>query len=81
MVKIFGSMLCKDCVECHQKLTEAGVEFQFLDFADDLQNLKDFLRIRDTEQMFEPFRGEGKIGIPCMIKEDGTITLDLDDLL
>lgn len=76
MMKIYGSMLCKDCVQCRQELTQAGVEYTFLDFRDDLQNLKDFLKIRDTSPLFDDLRGEGKIGIPCIVREDGSVALD-----
>ena len=44
MLKIYGSMLCKDCVECVRALSDAKVEFEFLDFADNLLNLKNFLK-------------------------------------
>ena len=39
MLKIYGSMLCKDCVECVADLKKANVEFEFYDFADSLLNL------------------------------------------
>lgn len=80
MLKIYGSMLCKDCVACCKDLTEAGTPYKFLDFADDLQNLKDFMKIRDKSELFDPFRGEGKLGIPCIVKEDGSVTLEWEDL-
>ena len=31
MLKIYGSMLCKDCAECVEDLKKANVEFEFLD--------------------------------------------------
>ena len=81
MLKIYGSMLCKDCVECCKDLTEAAVEFAFLDFADSLQNLKDFLKLRDSSNLFDSLRAEGKIGIPCILREDETVTLDWQEFL
>ena len=76
MLKIFGSMLCKDCVECVEDLKKANVEFEFLDFADSLLNLKEFLKIRDENPLFDAVREKGSIGIPTIVKEDGSITLD-----
>ena len=75
MLKIYGSMLCKDCVACREDLDRAGVEYVFLDFSEDLKNLKEFLTIRDGSDLFDKARAEGKIGIPCIQREDGTITL------
>lgn len=76
MLKIFGSMLCKDCVECVEDLKKANVEFEFLDFADSLLNLKEFLKIRDENPLFDAVREKGSIGIPAIVKEDGSVTLD-----
>ena len=76
MLKIYGSMLCKDCVECVDDLKKENVEFEFLDFADSLLNLKEFLKIRDENPLFDAVREKGSIGIPAIVKEDGSVTLD-----
>ena len=75
MLKIYGSMMCPDCVNCRKDLDEAGIAYEYLDFAEDLRNLKAFLALRDQETVFEQVRAEGKIGIPCILREDGTVTL------
>ena len=80
MLKIYGSMLCPDCVACRKDLDEAGVAYEYLDFSEDLKNLKEFLKIRDGNPLFDELRGEGKIGIPCIVLEDGTIKLDWSEL-
>ena len=76
MLTIYGSMMCPDCVECRKDLDEAGVEYTYLDFAEDLRNLKAFLTLRDTDPAFAQVREEGRIGIPCILGEDGTVSLD-----
>lgn len=81
MIKIYGSMLCKDCVQCRQDLDRAGVEYEYLDFADDLKNLKEFLAIRDGSPLFDEAREAGGIGIPCIVKEDGSVTLDWSEFM
>ena len=79
MLKIYGSMLCKDCVQCREELDEAGVAYEYLDFSEELKNLKEFLKIRDGNPLFDELRAEGKIGIPCIVREDETITLDWEE--
>ena len=79
MLKIYGSKQCPDCVQCCQELEEAKVEFEYFDFADSLKNLKDFLNLRDTDPAFDAVRSEGKIGIPCIVREDGSLTLQWDE--
>ncbi len=81
MIKIYGSMLCKDCVQCREDLDKAGVSYEYLDFADSLLHLKEFLAIREGNPLFDVVRENGGIGIPCIVKEDGTITLDWEEFM
>ncbi len=76
MLKIYGSMLCPDCVQIRKDLDAAGVQYDYRDFSDSLLNLKEFLALRDSHPVFADVRREGRIGIPCIVKEDGTITLE-----
>lgn len=81
MLKIYGSMLCPDCLECREDLEKAGVEYEFLDFAESLKNLKEFLKIRDNSDLFDTARAEGKIGIPCIVREDETVSFDWEEFM
>lgn len=75
MLKIYGSMQCPDCMECCADLDRAGVAYEFLDFADSLLNLKEFLKLRE-DTIFDEVRRNGSIGIPCILRDDGSITLN-----
>lgn len=81
MLKIYGSMLCPDCVQCRADLDRAGVEYEYLDFGDSLMNLKEFLKIRDNSPLFDASREAGSIGIPCVVEADGNISLDWEQYL
>ena len=72
---IYGSMLCPDCIECCKDLDIAGIPYTFCDFSENLAHLKAFLKLRDTCDIFISVKAEGKIGIPCLVHEDGTVTL------
>ena len=72
---IYGSMLCPDCVECLKDLDEVGTAYTFCDFSKNLLNLKNFLKLRDQNAIFEEVKREGKIGIPCIVHDDGTVSL------
>ena len=41
------------------------------------EQIKEFLKIRDTSPLFEEVRREGKIGIPCFVLPCGEVTLEL----
>ena len=81
MIKIYGSMLCPDCVQCRKELDEAGVAYEYLDFSENLRNLKEFLAIRDGNPLFDSLRRDGKIGIPCILREDGSVCFDWKEFL
>ena len=81
MLKIYGSILCPDCVQCCQELKAAKVEYEYCDFAASLLYLKEFLKLRDESSDFAEVRSSGKIGIPCIVRPDGTLTLEWDEFL
>ena len=81
MLKIYGSQHCPDCVVCKQELEAAGVEFLYLNISENLMFLKKFLKLRDEEPQFEDIRKNGKIGIPCILREDGSVTFDWKEFL
>lgn len=81
MLNIYGSMLCKDCVQCRADLDNAGIAYIYLDFADDLKNLKEFLELRETNPLFDEVKGRGAIGIPCLVDEAGAVSLSWDQFL
>lgn len=81
MLTIYGSMLCPDCVKCREDLDRAGVAYEYLDFSDDLRNLKAFLKLRDECTLFAQVKAAGTIGIPCIVKPDGNVTLSWEAFL
>ena len=81
MLKIYGSMLCKDCVQCREDLERAGVAYTYLDFNEELKNLKEFLALRDSLDIFSPVKENGAIGIPCIVDDEGNITLNWERYL
>ena len=81
MLKVYGMKICLDTVECCEALTRAGVEYEYLDFAEKTANLKAFLKLRDSSPLFDSVRQEGGIGIPCILREDGSLTLTWEEWL
>lgn len=81
MIKIYGSMMCPDCVKCRKDLENAGVKYVYLDFADSLRNLKEFLVLREEKEAFCEIKVAGKIGIPCIVAEDGTVSLSWEEYM
>ena len=80
MLKIYGSPHCPDCVKCKTQLESAGVAFVYMDITGNLMFLKKFLKLRE-EEAFAPVREKGQIGIPCILRDDGSITFDWQEFL
>ena len=53
--------------------------YEYLDFSDSIRNLKEFLALRDSNPVFAKIKEEGRIGIPCILLPDGTVTLNWDN--
>lgn len=80
-LKVYGTSICPDTVRCCEELTKAGVSYEYLDFSEKTANLKAFLQIRDGNPLFDSARAEGKIGIPCIQRPDGSITFSWEEFL
>jgi len=76
MLKIYGSMMCPDCLACKKNLDFYGIPYEFIDINADLHNLKDFLKMRDSDPVFDHCKEINDIGLPALVKEDGTVTVD-----
>lgn len=76
-MKFYGTMLCPDCVEADKLIKEKKIECEYICITDSTANLKEFLRLRDTREEFAEIKKEGNIGIPCFLKDDGTISFEV----
>ena len=81
MLKVYGSSLCPDCRASERNFDRYGIERTFCDITKDLRCLKEFLKLRDENEAFRNVRGSGSIGIPALLLEDGTVTLDWEGYL
>ncbi|MDR1550456.1 MAG: glutaredoxin [Hungatella sp.] len=80
-ITIIGSHLCPDTLYALHKLIDKKASVDFKNLSADLKDLKAYLAARETEPAYEAVKRNGGIGIPFFILEDGTKTLDLDEVL
>ena len=76
MIKVYVMESCPDCVEVKQRYSN-DPDFELVDIGKQARDLKEFLVLRDTHPAFEKVRERGNIGIPCFVKEDGTVIISL----
>ena len=81
-VVMIGSHLCKICREKHALIKEEGLKVEFHDIVENLDDMRQFLRIREgNEALYKEVREGGRVGIPVYILPDGTLTRDSDKAL
>ncbi|MBQ2655385.1 MAG: glutaredoxin [Erysipelotrichaceae bacterium] len=76
MLKVYGSEMCPDCRDCEFNFELYHIEYEYIDINKSLRDLKIFLHYRDNDPVFDAAKQGGSIGIPAIVKEDGTITQD-----
>lgn len=81
MLTVYGSPLCPDCRECEANFKAHGIDYIAVDINESMKNLKEFLKLRDSLPVFDKCRELGSIGIPALMREDGTVTLDWEGYL
>ena len=72
---VYGSKQCPDTMACLSALSAAGTPHEFRDLAD-LSALKEFLTYRDTLSLFDRVKENGDVGIPFLVREDGTCAFE-----
>lgn len=80
-VTVIGSHLCPDTLYALCKLRERNFTIDFKDLSSSLPDLKVYLSIRETDEIYKNVRQNGGIGIPLFELPDGKRTLDLEEVL
>jgi len=74
-MKYYGSHNCPDCVNFRSYLDLNDIPYEFIDINRNMANLKEFLRLRDTDPVFEAVKENGSVGIPAIIDGDLITTI------
>ncbi len=65
-------------------LSQHNIEFTVVDMTASMTNLKAFLHYRDNYAEFAPIKEQGRVGLPCIVVNDGEKIIfgqpSLDDL-
>ena len=80
-MKVYGTDICIDCRNYKAIQKNRGFEAEYIDITENTDHLKEFLAIRDEEDLYAPVREKHGIGIPLFVREDGTKTFDIDEAL
>lgn len=78
-MKVYGAEICIDCRNYKAIQKNRGFEAEYIDIIANTDNMKEFLRIRDCDSLFDAVRERGGIGIPLFVREDGIKTFDINE--
>lgn len=80
-ILVFGSKFWPDCDPAREYLSEENIEYSYLDISEGMSNLKKFLNYRDNYDEFKEIKNKGKIGLPCIVVNNGErIIFDYNEL-
>lgn len=81
MIKVYGTSSCPDCVDAKANFDFYQIPYTYVDVCESVRTLKEFIHLRDTDATFDAPKQNGSLGIPAIVKEDGTITLDWESIV
>ncbi|MGN0708729.1 MAG: hypothetical protein ACI4LM_00645 [Anaerovoracaceae bacterium] len=74
MIKIYIMKSCPYCAYIVPQV-RARSDFKLIDIGEDIRDMKTFIRLRDNDPVFDEVKKEGRVGVPCFVREDGSVTL------
>ena len=80
MIKIYGMPTCPYCDFVHEQIRGREDEFEYINIGEHISNLSAFMKLRDTDPVFDYCKEIGDVGIPAFVLEDGTVTIEPSDV-
>ena len=77
-MKVYGTDICIDCRNYKAIQMNRGFEAEYIDIIENTANMKEFLKIRDLDPVFDSVKENHGIGVPLFVREDGEKTFDID---
>lgn len=68
---VFGSKHWPGCEPAKEYLSNNNIKFLYLDITENMLYLKKFLKIRDNRPEFDEIKKAGRVGLPCIVINDG----------
>jgi glutaredoxin-related protein len=79
MITFYGVTGCPDC-EYVKTQVQGNPDFKYVNVGENIGNFKAFLKLRDNDPAFDEAKAAGRAGVPCFVREDGSITLNKEDV-
>ena len=73
---LFYAKICPDTAPFVAELDRLGVDYDEVEIMTSLPNLKQFIRLRDSNAEFDNSKANGYLGIPALLLPNGDVVLD-----
>ena len=73
---LFYAETCPDTAPFVAELDRLGVDYDEVEIMTSLPNLKQFIRLRDSNAEFDNLKANGYLGIPALLLVNGDVVLD-----
>lgn len=81
MLTVYSSDHCPDCRECKKNFDAHNIQYTLVDINAGMRELKAFLKLRDDLPAFDEIKSRGGVGIPALVREDGSVFFDWEGYL
>ena len=79
MIRIYAMPTCPYCDYIYEQIAGREDEFEYIDIGKHIRYLSAFMRLRDTNPVFDRMKEIGDVGVPAFVFEDGRVSLDPAD--
>lgn len=77
-MKVYGADTCIDCRNLKHIQKLRNLTLDYIDILAGTDALREFIVLRDKNEIFRACREKGGIGVPCFVDGD-RMTLDIDE--
>lgn len=67
MITVYGTPLCKDCLAMKIIFEQLHVQYKYINITENTKNLKEYMNIREKEDVFKSLKEKGGVGIPYFV--------------
>lgn len=71
-IKVYGSSFWPGCATAKEVLSQHNIAYDYVNITSGMKELKEYLVLRDTLDLYKDVRGKATVGIPMLaVTEDG----------
>ncbi|MCR4655198.1 MAG: glutaredoxin-related protein [Lachnospiraceae bacterium] len=72
-------LFIQGCDYVHEQIKGKENEYEYINIGENIRNMGVFMRMRDTNPVFDHSKEIGDVGIPAFVFKDGRVSLDPAD--